>query len=84
MVLGDIKKAIDSYQVALKHEPKNLFYYYHLVDLNKEILNLKLKNKINRILDDSNCTKENLAYGNFLLSKLNKRIRITKKNSIIY
>ena len=73
MVLGDIKKAIDSYQVALKYEPENLDYYYHLVDLNKEILDLKLKNKINRILDDSNCTKENLAYGNFLLSKYEQK-----------
>ena len=79
MVLGDTKKAIDSYQVALKYEPENLVYYYHLVDLNKEILDLKLKNKIDRILYDRNCTKENIAYGNFLLSKYEQKSKNYEK-----
>ena len=79
MVLGDTKKAIDSYQVALKYEPENLVYYYHLVDLNKEILDLKLKNKIDRILYDRNCTKENLACGNFLLSKYEQKSKNYEK-----
>jgi len=69
MVLGDIQRAISSYQDALKCEPENLVYYYHLIELKDEILDLKLRNKIDRILNDSNCTKVNLAYGNFLLSK---------------
>ena len=79
MVMGDIQKAISSYENALKYEPENLVYYYHLIDLKKEILDLKLKNKINRILNDSNCTKENLAYGNFLLSKYEQKSKNYKK-----
>ena len=69
IVLGDTQRAISSYQDALKYEPENLVYYYHLIELKNEILDLKLRNKIDKILNESNCTKVNLAYGNFLLSK---------------
>ena len=79
VVLGDTQKAISSYQNALKYEPDNLVFYYHLIDLNKEILNLNLKNKIDRIINDSNCTKKNLAYGNFLLSKYAQKDKNYKK-----
>ena len=79
IVLGDIQRAIRSYQSALKYEPENLFYYYHLVDLKNEILDLNLRNKINRILNDNNCTKKNLAYGNFLLSKYEQKSKNYKK-----
>ena len=79
IVLGDIQRAISSYQSALKYEPENLFYYYHLVDLKNEILDLNLRNKINRILNDNNCTKKNLAYGNFLLSKYEQKSKNYKK-----
>ena len=79
VVLGDTQKAASSYQNALKYEPDNLVFYYHLIDLNKEILNLNLKNKIARIINDSNCTKKNLAYGNFLLSKYAQKDKNYKK-----
>ena len=79
MVLGEVKKAISSYQDALKHEPDNLVYYYHLVDLKKEILDLNLRNKIERIINDKNCTKKNLAYGNLLLSKYEQKNKNYKK-----
>jgi len=79
VVLGDTQKAASSYQNALKYEPDNLVFYYHLIDLNKEILNLNLKNKIARIINDSNCTKKNLAYGNFLLSKYAQKEKNYKK-----
>ena len=79
IVLGDIQKAISSYEDALKCEPENLFYYYHLIELKKETLDLKLKNKIDRILNDSKCTKDNLAYGNFLLSKYEQKNKNYKK-----
>ena len=69
IVLGDFKKAIVSYSEALKFDPDNLVYYYHLVNLKKEILNPDLKEKIEKILVSENCTKKNKAYGNFLLSK---------------
>jgi len=69
VVLGNTQKAINSYQEALKYEPENLQHYYDLISLNKEILNLNLKNKINEIIKNKNCTKNNLAYGSFLLAK---------------
>ena len=73
--LGEFKKAISCYQKALKYESGNLTYLYQLSGLKKEILNSKLKNKINKIMKGDNCTKKNLAYGNFLLAKyeLNKK-----------
>ena len=79
MALGDIQKAISSYQDALKYEPENLEYYYHLIDLKKEILDSNLKNKIDSILSNSKCTKNNFAYGNFLLSKYEQKNRNYKK-----
>ena len=79
MVLGDIQSAISSYQDALKCEPENLVYYYHLIELKDEILDLKLRSKIDRILSDSNCTKVNLAYGNFLLSKYEQKSKNYEK-----
>ena len=79
VALGDIQKAINSYQEALKYEPKNLFYYYHLSDLMNEILNSNLKNKINKIMKESNLTKKNLAYGNFLLSSYELKLKNYEK-----
>ena len=67
--LGNQQKAKDSYEMAIKHEPENLIYLFELSQLNKEILNFKLKNKIFEIMERNNSTKENIAYGNFLLSK---------------
>ena len=69
VVLGNIQKAINSYREALKYEPENLQHYYDLISLNKEILNLNLKNRINKIIENKKCTQNNLAYGNFLLAK---------------
>ena len=79
VALGDIQKAINSYQEALKYEPENLFYYYHLSDLMNEILNSNLKNKINKIMKESNLTKKNLAYGNFLLSSYELKLKNYEK-----
>jgi len=67
--LGNFKKAINSYKLAVKYEPKNLVHIYNLSDLNKEILNLNLKSKINQIMKKSSSSKKNIAYGNFLLSR---------------
>ena len=69
VALGNTQKAINSYQEALKYEPENLQHYYDLISLNKEILDLNLKNKINEIIKNKNCTKNNLVYGSFLLAK---------------
>ena len=67
--LGNIKQAIFLYGKAAKYEPANLIHYYHLTDLNKEMLDEELKNKIQKVMDTKNCTKQSLAYGNFLLSR---------------
>ena len=68
VVLGETVKAIEYYKKALKHDPENLTYYYHLNDLDKNFLNLQFTKKINKIINNKNSTKKNLAYGNFLLA----------------
>ena len=67
--LGEHQKAISSYQMAVKYEPENLTYLYHLNRLDEKILHSNLKNKIYEIIERSNSTKKNIAYGNFLLSR---------------
>ena len=69
---GEFKKAEASYKKAIESDPKNLSYLYQLSILKKEILNNNTKDKIGRIINLNNCTKKNLAYGNFLLSKYEK------------
>ena len=67
--LGENQKAINSYKMAVKYEPENLFYLYLLCRIDKKILNSNLKNKIYKIIKKNSCTKKNIAYGNFLLSR---------------
>ena len=66
--LGNFEEAINCYEKATQYKSENLVYFYHLSEIKKEILNSNLKNKINKILGSINCSKKNLAYGNFLLS----------------
>ena len=68
-VLGKFEKTIGSYQMAIRYEPENLIIHYELSNLKKEILDTNLKNKVNKIIKEKKSTKQNLAYGNFLLSK---------------
>ena len=67
--LGDFQKAINCYEQAIKFQPGNLAYFYLLSDLKKEILNPNLRNNIERIINDNNCIKSNMAFGNFLLAR---------------
>jgi len=67
--LGEHQKAISSYKMAVKYEPENLSYLYLLSRVNEKILNSNLKNKIYEIIEKKNCSKKNIAYGNFLLSR---------------
>ena len=67
--LGEIQKAINSYKMAVKYDPENLFYLYLLCRIDEKILNSNLKNKIYKIIEKNSCTKKNIAYGNFLLSR---------------
>jgi len=67
--LGQFTKAIGCYQNAVKQEPENLNNYYYLSNLQKEILDLNLKKRIENILKEKKSTQLNYAYGNFLLAK---------------
>ena len=67
--LGEHQKAISFYKMAVKYEPENLTYLYNLSELDEKILYPNLKNKIYEIIEKSNSTKKNIAYGNFLLSR---------------
>jgi tetratricopeptide (TPR) repeat protein len=71
--LGDFDKAIDSYQEAINLEPNNLYLHYYLSELKKDILDSKLIEKSQSIVDNKNSTKRNLAYGNFLLAKAERK-----------
>ena len=79
--LGSFNESIKSHETAIKYEPENLVHYYYLSELKREILDDNLKNKIQKTLENKNCTKNNAAYGNFLLAKYE---RLTKeyKNEI--
>jgi tetratricopeptide (TPR) repeat protein len=66
--LGEFEKAINCFEQATKYESENLISFYTLSQLKKETLGPELKNKIIKIINKNNCTKINLAYGNFLLS----------------
>ena len=79
VIIGDNKKAIEYYENAIKLEPENLLHYYNLYNLKKEILNLDLKKKINKILENKESTKKNIAYGNFLLASSESENRNHKK-----
>ena len=72
-ILGENKRAISSYKMAVKYKPENLVYLYHLSELDDEVLNLDLKNKIYEIIESSNTNKKNIAYGNFLLSRYEQK-----------
>ena len=66
--LGKFDEAINCYEKASRFEPENLNFFYTLSYLKNEILGLNLKDKIIKIISSENCTKKNLAFGNFLLS----------------
>ena len=75
-ILGNFKEAEIAYKNSLKYDSNNLIAFYDLSGLNKKILNLNLKNKIIKIIDNKSSSKKNISYGNFLLSKL----ELKKKN----
>ena len=66
---GHIKESINSFKSAIKYDSNNFLYYYLLSDLEKGILNSKLKEKISESIKNKKLTKKNLSYANFLLSK---------------
>jgi len=73
--LGQFDKAIKYHQKAIEYEPENLAHYYYLSELKKDILNLDLKNKIEKSLLNNNLTKKNNAFGNYLLAKYERKTK---------
>ena len=69
---GKFKEAIKSHEMSIKYEPENLSYHFYLSELKKNILDSKLKNKIIKILEKNESSNNNIAYGNYLLSKYEK------------
>ena len=76
---GEFKKAIQSHEMAIKYEPENLAHYFYLSDLKENILENDLKNKIEKIISKKNTTKNNIAHGNYLLSKYERKSKNYKK-----
>tara|TARA_B100000029_G_scaffold217723_1_gene215512 strand:- start:162 stop:1931 length:1770 start_codon:yes stop_codon:yes gene_type:complete len=70
---GQFDKAIESHQMAIKFEPENLSHYYYLKELNKNILDDSLKNKVTKILSNENCTLNNKIFGNYLLATYDRK-----------
>ena len=71
--LGDFNKAISSHKMAIKQEPENFLNYFYLSELDQNILSDDLRKKINKILENKNLSASDLAYGNYLLSKYEKK-----------
>ena len=77
--VGEFDKAISSHESGIKYEPENLIHYYYLSELKKDVLNSEIKSKIKKILAKENPALTNKAYGNFLLSKYENKIKNYKE-----
>ena len=71
--LGQFQNAAKCLQTALKDKPNDLETFYMLHRLGEKILDSTLKNKIDKIISEDDCTKMNLAYGNLLLAKFEQQ-----------
>jgi len=67
--LGQFNKAIKAFKKTFRVQPSNLESLYILSNLDKKILNLKLKEKIKYTMENQKILKKDMAYGNFLLAK---------------
>jgi len=76
---GQFDKAIISHQTAIKYEPNNLAHYHFLSELKKNVLDIALKSKIEKILKNDKSNKNNKAYGNYLLAKYEHKIKNYEK-----
>ncbi len=77
--LGEFDKSNKSRQMAIKYEPENLIHYYFLSDLKKNILDSHLKHKVEKILINDKPTPANLAYGNYLLARYERKTKNYEK-----
>ena len=77
--LGKFDKAIESHEMGIKYEPENLIHYFYLCELKNDILDINLKNKIKKVIKNNNTKKNNIAYGNYLLSKYEQKAKNYEK-----
>jgi len=71
--LGQFQNAAKCLQTALKDKPDDLETFYMLHRLGENVLDSTLKNKIDKIISEDDCTKMDLAYGNLLLAKFEQQ-----------
>jgi len=71
--MGQFEKSIKSHKAAIKYEPNDLINYYFLSELEKNTVDKNLKGKIEKILLGDKTTVKNLAYGNYLLAKYERK-----------
>ena len=71
--IGDFSQAINCYETSIKYDSESLENYFSLSNYKNEVLNLDLKNKVENILKKNISSKKNLAYGNFLLAKYERK-----------
>ncbi len=77
--MGDFPQAINCYETSIKYDSEGLENYFSLSNYKNEILNLELKNKIENIIKKNISSRKNLAYGNFLLAKYERKDKKYKK-----
>jgi len=81
--IGEFDKAIKSHQNGINYEPNNMTHYFYLSDLKQEIINENLKNQIKQEIDKKDANLRNIAYGNLLLARYEKKAE-NYKNEINY
>ena len=82
---GNFKQALNSYELGLKFDPDRLLIYNEISFLNEKIIDTELQLKITKIIDNDKCSKENLVYGNFILSKYkNKKQHYEEELKCLY
>ena len=67
--LGDFSKAVASFKKSFKFEPTNLESLYNISDLEKDFLDVNIKNKINTTVKSGLLSKKDKAYSSFLYAK---------------
>ncbi len=77
--IGNFNKSIECHENAIKYEPENLMHYHFLSELKKDILNTDLEKKIKKKISEEKTTRNNLAFGNFILAKYERRAKNYQK-----
>ena len=71
--LGQFENAKSCFEKAAKYKPDHFLYLFYLSELKNKILNSNLKNNIIKITREKNLKKKNLAFGNYLLARCERK-----------